>query len=249
MNARTPPIEVRRAYLHVALGRIASVAGLVAAMGFLALDSGDSWAPSVTAFWLVTFAWEARKTGRPIARIDEGGMTYTEGWITRRVCFADVVAWEHDSGGVALRLTTRDGSEWGVNLGEVASTDRESVLGYLTAHLPPASIRERWKRPSSPFLCQGLAELALLAVLVLATTQLIGVASGWRAPATSEPSLAHRTTAGAWDSQYGPRARAYVMPPPPHVDLPLRFDPYSGPWRFSNCHIEPLVGACVARTD
>lgn len=246
---RSLPIEVHRAYCHAALGRFAGFFGLLSAVSWLALrlaSNVDDWAARfLAAFWLVQAGSELREFRRVRARLDNSGITYADGWLTSRVGFADVLAWERDAKGNGVVLTTRDGRSRLVYLGQVAQVDREEVIAHLTTRLGPAAIRKRWSRSGVAWR-HGLRDLAWLTVSLLAVMQVVDAASAWRAPRLVSPSM---TLASAFAAHppYGPRPEFYALPPAPYVELPLVFDGgYHGPWRFSHCHIEALGGMCGA---
>ena len=174
--------------------------GLPAATGFLTHGDRSNWVP---AFFLVGALQEVRKLLRPCARLGDDGITYAEEWFTRRAGFADVASWAHYREGAVMLFTTHDGRSWGLNLGEVARADRARALAHLTARLPPATILESVDRMHGAFgWRQGAAEIAWFAALVLATMQLIDVASTWRGPARSISSPAHRPITYASGSTY-----------------------------------------------
>jgi hypothetical protein len=128
-------IEVHRAYHHVALSRFGAGCGLLSALCFLLLNSRDWFGQWFAAYMLVMAAREAREFVRPCARTDDDGVTFADGWMTRRVAFADVLAWQYDPERYCVLFTTHDGSMWSLLLGEIACADRERLLAHLTTHL------------------------------------------------------------------------------------------------------------------
>lgn len=230
--------EVRRELRRVRLARLLVFGLLVSATSamFGSRIMEEPLGALVLVAVLERVAREIHDSRRPVARFDEHGVTYAEGWRTRRVAFADVMSWEAEREGRAVIFTTHDGATYPIWLREVASTDRKRILTYLEARLPPASIREHIE-PIVPGRV-ALVELAAFAVLVLATMPVLTwfprrdlARTPVPAPVVSLwPDVKPRLSRPPATPPYGPFVGAYAAPFHPET-MPLALQPcYGGPW-------------------
>jgi hypothetical protein len=244
------PFEIRRVRWRINVARLAMTVAIIpvamAAFRRGTLQRGDAL---VAAFLLVWMVREAYDSYRLVARADAHGITYAAGWTTRRVAFADVVAWEIEAANQALMFTTHDDGRWWVNLRGTTPADRDRIIAHLKPRLPPAVVHEGLDvtRPI-------LAEATWYVVIMLASLQVVSwfpveetpapaprpiVSIGRREPERHAPSPKNETA-------YGPYPTVYRAPFHPEPSPLILIEPcYSGPWDDPVTMATTLLGIAI----
>jgi hypothetical protein len=201
---------------------------------------------------------EVRSTLWPLAVIDDGGITYADGWRTNRVSFGDVAAWHRDPTRGTFQFTTRDGSEWWVNLRTAAYEDKKRALAFMTDRLRGVPRRE-YRGFGPDFGRRLLAASVQFAVLILAGMQLIHAWNTWEdrwphrtssIPTATAPvrTREHVSQRAPIEGPYGPLLAGYSAPQAAETTLPLWVGGDNvGPWESPNCVLYALVGSCRDR--
>ena len=242
--------EVRRERWRLKGERLGIVVSVLPGLIIWWLVPGSPLSPVIVAFVLVWALRETYDSLRPVARVDDFGITYAASWATRRVAFADVIEWEAEAANRTLAFTLHDGSRRSVNLRQVTPVDRERLVARLTPRLPRGTISEGLD------VAPLLAEAGWFAVLVLASLQVIGASwpgadVGTKPVTTASTSAVETRAAERRDAlppngqEYGSFTARYAAPPQPET-LPLPIEPsYAGPWENVGCLLTPTLMVAI----